>query len=134
MGSSTLFDRISNVTCGASFSARCVTSSISTVAQKSDIISEKRRVEVAGSNPGRVSIVVLILIRISRTGSIRLSPSGVGTILRPTWTSRSSPKYWRSRASAPLMADWVRCTRLPACVMFFSSSSAYSATSRFRSS
>jgi hypothetical protein len=86
-----------------------------------------------GSNSGLISMVRWICSSTSRTGSVRLTASGVRIRLRPTGTSSSSLKYSRRRASTPLVADWLRFRRREARVMLFSLSSASSATSRLRS-
>src|SRR5215471_5847916 len=91
------------------------------------------RVVAAGSKAGLLLRIASAFRRNSLTGSTSPSASGVRVIRRPTCTISGSWKASLNRASAPLVADWLRCKRSPARETLFSTKSASSATSRFRS-
>ena len=74
---------------------------------------------------------------ISQATSVRSSsttPRAVSSYPLPLRASSSSSKWRRSRASAALVAGWLRPIRSPALVTLRSASSARSATTRFMSS
>ncbi len=95
--------------------------------------SRNFRVELSGSNAGLLLRIASACMRKSLTGSTSPSASGVSVILRPTWTRSGSWKASRNRASAPLVADWLKCNRSPARETLFSAKRASRATSKFRS-
>ena len=93
----------------------------------------KVRSEVAASNADRCRISAFTVSITRRTGSASASARGVGFISCPVRTNSGSPNRVRSRASAALVAGWLKPTASAARVTLWCRARASNTTSRFRS-